>query len=131
MSDSKASSSSVFETCFVSSGAMNSVLWEPMARTVKVCATALTALDASTSTEAVYVSQASEARTAERGCVHTANTACTASGHVSARTNIHSGKGRCPDFSQAEESTVRCERVLQPLNFVFIRKHVPKCEAYL
>lgn len=61
-------------------------------RTVKACATVLTARAATTSMEPVCASRASAVRTAGTGCAQTAYMACTVSACVSARTNTHSGK---------------------------------------
>lgn len=71
-------------------GVMRSVQQEPMVRTVKVCATVLMVLAATTSMGPACVSRASAGHTAGIACVHPANTACTANAHVSVRTNTHS-----------------------------------------
>lgn len=71
-------------------GVTRSVLQERMVRIVKACATVLTALAATTSTEAACVNQASAGHTAGIACVHPENTACTVNAHVSVRTNTHS-----------------------------------------
>lgn len=85
----KLASASVLKVSLVT-GAMRSVLQALTARTVKVCVTVLMVHAATTSMEAAYASRASVDHTAETGCVHWANMACTVNAPVSARTNTHS-----------------------------------------
>lgn len=85
----KLDSASVLKASLVT-GVMRSVLQALMVRTVKVCVTVLTAHAATTSMEAASASRASVVHTAGTGCVHLANTACTVSACVFARTNTHS-----------------------------------------
>lgn len=71
-------------------GVTRSVLQARMVRTVKACVTVLTAHAATTSMVAACVSRDSAVHSAETGCVHPENTACTVNAPVSARTNTHS-----------------------------------------
>lgn len=76
----------------LSSGATRSVLQALMVRTAKVCVTVLMVPVATTSMEAVCVSQVSTVHTAETGCVHLGSMGCTVKMPVFARRNTHSGK---------------------------------------
>lgn len=82
---------------------MRSVLRALMVRTVKACVTVPTVRAATTSMGAAYASRASAAHTAGTGCVRPANTACTASAPVSARTNTHSGEWALSGEEEEEE----------------------------